>query len=528
MYRKSLALHIKKIWLQHSSIGALLVFCIAAILFTLWTATPSFTDPDSFYHLKIAELISKNKQAVVDFPWLPYTTLAGAYVDHHFLYHVALIPFMLVFGSFIGMKIATIFFAASCITLFYIILRSLHVRYAFVFSMILLCTESFTFRLGLAKAPSIGFLFLMGGFALLAHKYYKALGILSFFFVWSYGGFLLLPIMIFFYTSIAIAEQIFKKRRWISRAEFVQQLTPLFATLSGTILGLLIHPSFPQHLQFYWQQIIQIGLVNYQDTIGVGGEWHPTQFHNLVTSSIFISFLLLIAIITFVVSYRKQTTLSKTAGLMMVVFFIFTLKSQRYIEYYIPWACVFGALSLHASGLLHRSKYILNLLSTKLRRHPLYTVSICCFTCYLFFIVSTVAILNTQQASSDLHDGISIHRFEQSAQWLREHSTKGDIVFHSDWDDFPMLFYYVPRDYFIAGLDPTFMYNANQDLYWKWVHITTGKKSDELLGVIHGDFNARFVFIDSDHDAMRKNIIRDGRFKLVYEDEEVTIFRVPR
>ncbi|PIW36713.1 MAG: hypothetical protein COW24_04075 [Candidatus Kerfeldbacteria bacterium CG15_BIG_FIL_POST_REV_8_21_14_020_45_12] len=529
MHRNSKALLLKKIWLDHQNwFVPILLSCLAAVLFTLYLSAPTFKDPDSFYHLKIAELMMDSKSAIVDFPWLPFTTLGDAYVDHHFLYHVFLIPFILILPPITGMKVATVLLATGTIALFTILLQSHRVRYAPFFVLTLLFSQPFAFRMGLSKAPSFAFLFLVGGFWLITTRRFRMLALVSFFFVWSYGGFILLPILGTTYSIIDIIRHRFINRSWPNLRQTLTASKPLLTTYLGTIAGLLIHPSFPQHLQFYWQQVIQIGLINYGGQIGVGGEWYPLAFSDLIAGIILPSALCLIAIVAILATLKKQSVAGLTALCMTLVFFLFTLKSQRYIEYYVPWAVLFSALALQASGWLD---WIPALIKRANHRWftDAFTTTIGALTLfYLIFIIPSIWIMNAQSTYSGLHGGIPVDNFSGAGTWLRAHATKGDIIFHSDWDTFPQMFYQAARGRYIAGLDPTFLYNKSPDLYSAWVGITTGKTSDNLLETIQGDFHARFVIIENDHESMLRNITNDGRFTWVYEDNDYTIFRVPR
>ena len=76
------------------------------------------------------------------------------------------------------------------------------------------------------------------------------------------------------------------------------------------------------------------------------------------------------------------------------------------------------------------------------------------------------------------------------------------------------------------GLDPTFMYNYDQDKYWKWVNITKGEEKEAVYNQAKNDFNASYMLVEEDHKKMERNIRRDDRFKQVYEDEEATIFQL--
>src|SRR3989338_649180 len=88
MFRHSTSLRFKQFWLHHAWVGTILIFVASAAVITVITATPTFKDPDSFYHLKMAELVMKRREAVTTFPWLQFTTLGKSYADHPLLYHI--------------------------------------------------------------------------------------------------------------------------------------------------------------------------------------------------------------------------------------------------------------------------------------------------------------------------------------------------------------------------------------------------------------------------------------------------------
>ena len=105
-------------------------------------------------------------------------------------------------------------------------------------------------------------------------------------------------------------------------------------------------------------------------------------------------------------------------------------------------------------------------------------------------------------------------------------SPEGSIVIHSDWDDFPVLFYHNSHNYYIVGLDPTFMYEYDKDLYWKWVDLTTGKEVKNVYQVVKNQFNASYIIIEKDHLGMDRIINGSLGFELIYEDNEAKIYQV--
>ena len=90
-------------------LGVFLTFFVGLALIQF--STPDLPDNDGFYHIKLAEIM-RTEGLRPAFPWLPLTILnAREYYDHHFLFHVALIPFT--FGDLrLGAKWAAVTFAS--------------------------------------------------------------------------------------------------------------------------------------------------------------------------------------------------------------------------------------------------------------------------------------------------------------------------------------------------------------------------------------------------------------------------------
>jgi hypothetical protein len=216
-------------------------------------------------------------------------------------------------------------------------------------------------------------------------------------------------------------------------------------------------------------------------------------------------------------------------GIMSLFFLLFTIKSRRYVEYYIPWALIFSAYALGASGVISRiRRFVAHEWNAWTTRAVIERVL---FGIFLFGTLGTTIHImrgDIDHLHSDMQGGFSTRLFTDAGAWLQHHANAGDIVFHDDWSTFPILFYQSAKPYYIVGLDPTFMYRYNSDLYWKWANITLGKYDGDVYETIANDFHARFVFIDSNHGYLKTRFLADKRFTLVYQDTEATIFRIPR
>ncbi|MFA6272508.1 MAG: hypothetical protein WC693_05415 [Patescibacteria group bacterium] len=514
----------------------LVIFTIAFGIFFYIQYTPAFPDPDSFYHMKMALLI-RDGNLGQGFPWLSdYTILGNAYTDQHLLYHVFLIPFVTLFTPAIGIKIATVFLGATLITTFYWLLRKEKIRFAWFYSLLLLFVEPFTFRISLAKAPSVSIIFLLLVLWCLFRYRMKLLFILSTIFVWAYGGFLLTVVFAGLYGVVNTLFDLRKnkvtgllkhyfghEKSWVKKVLTGKELGMVLVSVAGIMVGLVINPYFPNNLSYYWAQLVQIGIVNYQNIIGVGGEWYPYSVTELVPNTVFLFLILLAAFVIFFVTIKKQNSKSVTLLILTVFFLALTLKSRRYVEYFVPFSMLFSAFALSpflakvsVTGMLKKIPSFYN------SRKIIFTILLV----YFVVTIPTIAIRDLKQERNSFKNGIPYNKFESASNWLENNTPEGSIVLHSDWDEFPILFYHNSHNHYIVGLDPTFMYIHNEDLYWKWVNITIGKESSALYDIITKDFNNATVFLEKDHTAMDLNFQQDSHFKLVYEDAEAKIYQI--
>ncbi|MBI3957085.1 MAG: hypothetical protein HY340_03810 [Candidatus Kerfeldbacteria bacterium] len=510
------------------------VFAVACAFFLFLQSEPVFPDPDSFYHIKVAEQISR--YGVVDeFPWLTYTTLATSYTDQHFLYHVVLIPFVELLDPVAGAKLATVLINAGLITLIAAFLIRFRVRPWWLYTLILLVTNPFLFRISLVKAPGLSLIFLVVGLWLLMAGRRWPLAILAFLYVWTYGGFALLAVLGVAYAVIASLVETHRRgivisvfRRLSPRRgrlkELVRQrpVQQALVILLGLTVGILINPYFPNNLYFYWQQLIQIGIVNFQDVVNVGGEWHPYGFVELIANTVFVSIAVLLALITFVTTHRRQSAESWTLLPLAIFFFLITLKSRRYVELYVPFAVLFSAFALR-DGVRQSSRELQKKALGLFARRRSLAVAL------LFYVAGasfTVILRDERQLARDLQSGFRATELAGVSDWLRENTPKGSIVVHSDWDEFPILFYHNTHNRYIVGLDPTFMYQYDRVLHERWADLTRGVRGDDATQVITQDLKSTLVLVTKDHEPFDRIMQRQTGFTVVYEDDEAKVYQL--
>jgi len=121
---------------------------------------------------------------------------------------------------------------------------------------------------------------------------------------------------------------------------------------------------------------------------------------------------------------------------------------------------------------------------------------------------------------SEAHD-----HYQAGAGWMRANIPPGQIVFNTDWDDFPRLFYFDETHYYVSGLDPNYLFDKNPDLSRLYDRITLGQESDPGP-LIRDRFGARYIFTDNSHDDFFQHAQASGWFDIVYEDTQCTILYI--
>lgn len=524
-------------------LGYVSMFVISFVVLLVLQAAPVFADPDSFYHAKMA-ILMRDQGVIRSFPWLDLTVLGEHYTDQHFLYHVLLIPFVTWFPPLVGLKLATVMFGAAVITVAYWMMKKLGVQWAFFFALLLLFSRPFSFRMSLAKAPSTSLIILLVGLTWMFQYHLKRLWFLAFAYVWYYGGFALLGVGAVTHATVSVFHNRFitghNSHRFVQKIKALigrharnprvrrLNLWLMIAVVSGLTAGVVFNPYFPSNISFYYHQLINIGVINFQKVIGVGGEWYPYGFLNLVANGAFASILLVIAFAALAIRVKDQTKATWTMFVLTIFFFILTLKSRRYVEYYIPFAIIFSAMSIsNAVKGLHPVRAWQEFQRLMLARAP-GRIMMGCAGIFIALAIGFVAGRDFHNERRDLQRGFRTDELARLSQWLAENTPVGSRVVHSDWDEFPLLFYHNSHNTYIVGLDPTFLYKADEERYWTWANITLGKFNGNVYDAVTTTLDSRYVLVTNDHVAMNRYFATNDRFVRRYADNEAMIYEARR
>ena len=500
------------------------VVFILASLFSFLQTSPTFPDPDSFYHAKMA-LLTRDQGILHQFPWLQATVLKDTYVNHHFLYHVFLIPFVTFFNPLTGIKFATVVFGAGATTILYLLLRILKIRYAWAWLLVLGATTPFIYRLSLAKTPGVSVLFLLLGFWLMVKStaprsraqsiiLHLAFFILNFLYVWLYSAWPFLFVLTVIHVLVT---------RYVSGS---RQYGLLSTSIFGILAGLIFNPYFPENFQFAWWQIAEIGLGITASGAGSVIEWLPYTPGALFVLAFPLTILWCVSIGLFVayvvrVKDQKATYLASDRGrvivwcttlIMTVLLTLGTLKARRNIEYLAPFMVLSSALGCTLWG--------------RIAQFKLRTLSLGVMTALWALLVASV-VTTVRNFTGTLHQfqsGIVPASFASVAAWLRENTPAGSVVLLPSWDRFPMFFYYNTHNYYLDGLHPRFTDLKTPGGAARLADLRRDILPNSLAAL--KEFNVSYVVTNALRERFHDVLQDDDGAERVYQDSTHTVYQM--
>jgi len=499
-------------------------------------------DWDGYYHIRWSQLLWENFSQgkwLPEFKWLPFTVLNPKdYADHHFLFHLLQIPFLWFFEPEKAAKIAAVVFGSLAIfSCYWMMFRYRADHLLLWLGALLTCANPFFYRMNMAKAPPLTIIYTVLGAYLLFERKYIWLLPLMFIFVWTYSLFPMLLIAAIIWTLIVAWNE--RKFEW----------RPVTYTFSGMVLGNIINPYFPQNLGLFWEHFIT-KFKSGAFTVGVGGEWYPYESWDLITH---LTIAMLAMLIGYILFAPKDGKLPEKAtfflGFATILFFAM-FRSKRYAEYFPPMAILFAAFSWQAfwapravelpEDFRRDLEPFLDVESKAEKKDPLKipkqvtSAMIGAFFLLLMYYNFNGVDLENWGLKAVKQEGLitsirnneKADKYQRAMEWLKNNVPEGEIIFNSDWDDFPKMFYYDQKHVYISGLDPTYLYSKNPDLSRLFEEVTTGKHDEPAL-IVREQFGSHYIFSDTqNHQDMYAKAMESGWVEKVYEDDEVFILKI--
>ena len=470
-------------------------------------STPDLPDNDGFYHIKMAWLM-RTQGLKPAFPWLPLTILdPREFYDHHFLFHVAQIPFT--FGDLVlGAKSAAVTFASLAFLAIWVLFKRQKVPFAGLWSLGLLgVSEAFLYRMSIPRAQSLSLAVLALALLWMLDGKYLRLAVLAFFYVWLYDAFpLILALAALHLVAVAITERRLEMR-------------PLIYVGAGVLLGMLINPYFPYNLIFTYRHVLP--KLTDATSISVGNEWYPYTTGQLLNNSLPALIALVSGVFAVGLAGRKMDLRTTLALLVSLMFGVMLFQARRFIEYFPPFVLIFAVFAW--------SPFFQSWPGFRLDRTAVSAawrdIRSWIPLALVFAAVLAAAFSSLQGARKSIDDSKPFGLYAGASAWLEQNTPAGARVFQTDWDDFPRLFFYNTHNTYLVGLDPTYMQIADPALYDLWVKITQGQVKN-LSEVIPARFGAEYIHTDLDHGDFIQAAEQDSGLKEVYRDKQAIIFQV--
>lgn len=202
-----------------------------------------------------------------------------------------------------------------------------------------------------------------------------------------------------------------------------------------------------------------------------------------------------------------------------------TAYSKRFNWYFPLFAVLFAAFSVQPLlnglryGIKEDAKQSPSVVNVRWREYAVLSVLVLslCFELYS----------NVQQTRRDITASAPHERYAAAMEWIQQNVHAGEVIFNSDWDDFPPMFYYNSSNAYVSGLDPTYLLDADAERARLYERITLGDER-KLAPLIRESFGASYIFVKKQERPTNfyLNIEESGDFEEVYSDSYCTIFRI--
>jgi len=424
-------------------------------------------------------------------------------------------------------------FTVTMVLVFYWLLKKIHVVWPWIFTLLFITLNGLNFRLSLIKANSLSLLVIF----LLLYALFKQkkwlMALLGFIFIWLYGGW---PLAILITLIYLITDNVYNyyhsnrlKLLWhkvirvfTHQPNESKNIKLLVWLLLGLLAGLIINPYWPQNLYFYYQQIIQIGIINLGNQFPVGGEWYGTDLITLISAvpHIFVTNCLIFILLIF--RHKKISRQTWFSFALMFIFLLLTIKSRRYVEYFMPFALLFTACGITDLKKITNWEKIVKIWQGLRLYLKIYLI-----VALLAFATLVMPTVIRSTIDTQIPQHLPFDKFQLATNWLKNNTPENSIIFHSDWDEWPILFYHNDHNYYLVGLDPTFMHNFDARLHQRFIDLSTGQIIHNPARQIKDAFGAEFIFVEkNNHTMLIQNLDNDLYASLVYEDSDTRIYKI--
>ena len=473
---------------------------------------------DAYYHMAMAEQ-GPSVFCAKTFPWLELSVWRDTFADKELLYHFGLWGIFHL-QKFLGLNTdapfhfpAMVFMGIALLAFIYTMKR-LGVSPPLILAMSILMPliiPNFTFRFLMLRPHVLSLAFLLLLIAMLSAGTVRfrvlAALVISFFYTWSYSNpqFILIPAGVF-------ALAFFRKDSWKS-------LWIIAAALAGVLLGLLIHPQFPNSFLIWkiqsWDALFgpllsdgagkSVSLMPPKEMMSPELGWHKIAIPFYVFT--YFTFLCLARLI----EYKKLSSLPPHMIAIAILSLLFTggiFVVQRTIEYAAPFTVLLAAIVF---DMALKEKIFL-----PWKERPMK------FCLFLTLLAMALACFSSVMNISISRSATPPAR--EVGEWMGKHLPENAVLVNLNWGDFPAIFHANRKQVYLWGMDPAFSVAADPKRTYELERLLlmpeylTPRRFAALTG-------SRYAFVLAKRGSFI-DYLKDRGWRVIYETKHGCIFIV--
>jgi len=435
---------------------ALAALTVAGAIQFLYARIPS--DADTAYHAAVGGLIREHG-ILRSFPWTSMSWLADHYADKELLFHLIFVP-LGGLGWITASKVVGTLAGAAVLFAVYWICRQEAVRPAWLWALLPLFTSAaFLYRFTLVRPHLLSIALALLCLWAAARRRYLLLALLALVYPWTYVAWVLpLGMAIVVEVSRLVGGE---RPDWRGSA----------AAAAGLAVGLAVHPNAENLIRFTWLQIGGALLTNAwggRSGLELGTEFAPFTLGQWAELLILPPVMALTAL---GLSWRRrrEAQLPLAFALTAVLLGVATVRTARFVEYFVPFTVV--ALGLALNGVRWRP----------VRLAPVALL----FLAVMYQGREEAELLGRLREWSSRVPGYV-------ATAMRAAIPEGSQVFTCEWGMTGYLMQVLPGRRFLVALDPTFFQAKDPELYALW-YASTRRPPPEVASLVRNRFRARYV-----------------------------------
>lgn len=420
-------------------------------------------DADTDFHVAVGRLIREHG-ILQAFPWTPFSILADHYADKELLFHLLFVPLAGLDAALAANVVGTLCGAAMLGALF-LVLRRERVPFAGLWALVpLLASSAFLYRFTLVRPHLLSIALALVVLWAAARERLRVLAVASVLYPWTYVAWQL-PVVL---ALVAEAARALAGRRPGWRVPAV--------AAAAVAAGVALHPNGLHLVRFSWTVL---------SDVLVGGAWAGRQ--GLELGDEFRAFTLgewakllvppavmTVAALGLAWRRRRDDAVPLAFALAASAFFLLTLRTARFTEYFVPLSV--AAFALSAGGLRVPALRALR---------PAAIVGVTLLACAAYSV----------RESRDLLHAVSLREPRvtvEEAQALRARIPEGAQVFTCEWGLTGTLMLALPERRFMVALDPTLFALKDPERYALWYSLPRVAPPG-LAATIREGFGARYV-----------------------------------